>query len=645
MHDSYRELFLTESQEYLNNINSCLVKLEEDPNDLGAINEAFRCLHTLKGMSATMGYEKLAQLSHQMEDLLDELRSQRRKLTREIVNLLFASVDMLGQLVEEIKLKQELKIDISSCLQDLKNTLNGHALAQDVPLVHLERVEFSLEELNRLKAAKEKGLNPFNINITLVKDCVIKEGRAFMVITDLMRIGEIVKSFPSVEDLKAGKFDLSFIVVLITGESQADIREEILGISDIEDVKVNLVDVSEASSAPIQEPGRSYIKKIQSMRIPVERLDKIMNLMGELAIAKIRLLQLAQVHKIDALEEVSFGIDHLTSILQDEIMQTRLLPAGYILEVFPRVVRDLAKQQNKEVELEMVGGEIELDRVVLDEIGDPLIHLIRNAIDHGIENPEERQKLGKHRSGKILIKISRQRGQILIEVSDDGRGVDFNAVKEAALKKGLISQEEAGSIVEKKILDLITLPGFSTAKEVTNISGRGVGLDVVKARIESLGGMLDFETKPGEGSCFILTLPLTLAIIKAMLVKVQEEIFAVPLMNIRETIKIKKSEIKLLQHLEVSRIRDEIIPLVRLDKEFGIKSSLLEKDDLNQVVSLVIVEYGKRALGLVVNQIVGEQDIVVKPLGLLIKKTKGIAGATILGDGKVSLILDTMSLT
>jgi two-component system chemotaxis sensor kinase CheA len=474
------------------------------------------------------------------------------------------------------------------------------------------------------------------------------------------------------EDLKSGKFDLSFEIALCTNETKENVRRQILMISELDQVSVEPVEAAAHPSVSLEpvalhaaqeiqgeeasrgqavqaklaagQAGGAHARKIQSMRIPVERLDKIMNLMGELAIARIRLVQISQSSQNEALEDVSSVLDRLISALQDEIMQTRLLPVAYILDTFPRMVRDLAKKQNKEINLEMVGSEIELDRVALDELSDPMVHLIRNAIDHGIESAEERKARKKDPSGKLLIQVSRQKGQIVIEVVDDGRGVDFEAVKKIALSKALITKEEMAGLDEKKILDLLTLPGFSTAKKVTDISGRGVGLDVVKSKIEALNGRLEFETKLGEGSKFILTLPLTLAIIKAMLVEVGNEIFAIPLMSVREIIKINEEELKMLQSFEVARVRDEIIPIVRLNKELDISLEDVKRKGIDDRLSVIIIEYGKKALGLVVSAVLGEQDIVVKPLGAMVKRTKGIAGATILGDGKVALILDTMSL-
>lgn len=654
MQDSYREIFLSESQDYLKSISTCLVRLEANALDLESMQEIFRCTHTLKGMSATMGYEKIAQLSHQMENLLDELRSQKREVTSEIINTLFACVDILEQSIQDIRLKRGSKIDISFCLLELQKFLNPEPAAQEKTAGPADKIELSESGLAKTKEAKEKGLALFQIKVLIAENCLMKEARAFLIITHLQKLGEIIQANPAITELKQGRFEQTFTVMLASRQTKETIHKDIFTISEVEAVSIASEGQQEKSTQASRSQNQpsphgqgnepAYIKRIQSMRIPVQRLDRIMNLIGELTIAKIQLVQLVQSSKIKPLEEISLTLDRLTSTLQNEMMHTRLLPASYILDSFNRVIRDLSKKQNKEVDLEITGSEIELDRIVLDEIGDPLIHLLRNAIDHGIEGPGERAAKGKNPKGKITIKVARQKGQISIEVSDDGKGVDISRVREKALEKGLISESEAETFDEKKALEIIMLPGFSTAKEITEISGRGVGLDVVKIKMESLGGRLDFETKPGAGTRFFLTLPLTLAIIKAMLVKVQQEIFAVPLMSIRETIKIRREEIKLVQNFEVVKVRDEIIPILRMDKELNLPIPSAEAGYGSEGIPLVIIEYEKKALGLMVNKIVGDQDIVVKPLPALVKKTKGIAGATILGDGRVALILDIMSL-
>lgn len=644
MQDNYRDLFFPESQEYLKIVNGCLVKLESNPADLDSINEIFRCIHTLKGMSATMGYDKLTRLSHRMEDLLDEARKQTKKIDSKIIDVLFACVDNLEQLLQDTISNKDSRIDILVCINRINEFLpKEKAMAEGGLSVSEQAFELGRKDLNAIKELRNKNFNIFKIKIIIAKDCVMKQARAYLVITNLKRIGEIIKSVPSMEDLNAGRFDIYFIVIFATKENKENLRQELFSIAEVDEVDINIPDIPEEEqiNAP---PPVSAVKKIQSIRIPIERLDKIMNLMGELAIAKINLTQIAQSYKSGPLEKTSFMLSRLISSLQDEIMQTRLLPVAYILDVFPRVARDLAKMQNKEVELNITGGEIELDRVILDEVSEPLVHLVRNAIDHGIETAEERKALNKNPIGKVFINVSRQKGQVFIEVGDDGRGVDFSVVRELALLKGLIPEGEAAGIDKKKIFDLITLPGFSTSDKVTDISGRGVGLDVVKSRIEALGGSMDFDTESNRGSRFILMLPLTLAIIKAMLVKVEEEIFAIPLMNIRETLRLGENELKTLQNIEVFRIRDEVITAIRLNKELNLPVIVPHKKDSNGRIFLVIIEQGKKALGLVVNQVLGEQDIVVKSLGALVKKTKGIAGATILGDGKIALILDAMSL-
>jgi two-component system chemotaxis sensor kinase CheA len=647
MQDSYREIFLGESQEYLSIISQCLVKLEEKPSDSGSLNEIFRAIHTLKGMSATMGFGKLTQLSHQMEDLLDGLRSQKIRVDPEIIDNLFGCLDILEALIQEIRLKKKSETDIGPSLEVLRKFLPGEERIKEFPEVSLEAVGIADFERKLFMDKKAKGFDIFKIRVNLVPDCAMKQVRAFLVISNLERIGQILKSIPKAPSLKQGRFASSFIIVLATKEKAEVIQHELFSISEVEHIEIKPVQIIYEKQAPSRVAAPSYIKKIQSLRIPVERLDKIMNLMGELAIAKIRLVQIVESQRIKPLEEVTFAVERLITTLQDEVMQTRLLPISYALDTFPRIARDLARGQDKEVELEIIGSEIEIDRAILDEIGDPLVHLVRNAIDHGIESPAERKQLKKNSKGKILIKVTRQKGQISIEVSDDGRGIDFRAMAQAALKRGLLTQEEAGKLDQEGILNLLTLPGFSTSKKITEISGRGVGLDVVKAKTEALAGRLDFQTKVGSGSRFILTLPLTLAIIKAMLVKVGNETFAIPLMSIRETIKIDKKALRLIKSFEVIQVRDEVIPIIRLNKQLEILSSnqtTPEEETHDQKLSIVIIEYGTKSIGLMVTRLLGEQDIVVKPLGSMIKRVKGIAGATILGDGRVALILDVMSL-
>ena len=465
----------------------------------------------------------------------------------------------------------------------------------------------------------------------------------------LDKMGEVIKSNPSAEDLELGRFGNSFIIVFITKESAQVVQQELFTVSEVDDVQIGEVDVS----VPVQSKGApavagvaapavvSYVKKIQSMRISVDRLDKIMNLTGELITAKTRLMQIIQAHKIEPLQDAMFFVERLISNLQDEVMQTRLLPIAYVLDTFPRMVRDLAQKENKDIAFEISGSEIELDRLILDELGELLTHLLRNAVDHGIETAQERSRLKKDPQAKIMLKVSRERGKIFIEISDDGRGVSFEAVRRVALDKGLISQEEASHLDEKAVLDLLTMPGFSTKEKATALSGRGVGLDVVKAKAEALGGRLDFDTREGIGSRFILMLPLTVAIIKALMIKVSGQVYLIPLVNVREIVKISPGDIKPMQNFEMVRIRDEVIPVIRLQKELYPSQ---EAPAAPKRLTMVIIETKFKGAGVIVDEVIGEQEIVVKPLGVPLKRIKGITAATVMGNGRVALILDVIGL-
>ncbi len=635
MHEeSYRELFFSESEDYLKNINQAMVKLEAAPGDKASLEEIFRCLHTIKGMSATMGFDNLAKLSHSMESLFDELRQGRIKLTLTITDKLFYCIDIVSQLLEDTKNNQESNVDVNLLTNELKNL----SLAGDPN-------EFFLTPAEKLSISSRPDLEGkfLKIKISLVTDCAMKQVRAFLVLKELSRFGEIIKTVPSQNILEEGKFENNFLVVLVTKEDPENIRQDLMGISEIEFVEAKEMQINSQNAIPgvaDKDTGEHYVKKIQSMRIPVKRLDQLMNLVQELVIARIRLAQLRQAQKNPSLDEISFSFDRLVTSLQEEVLATRFLPIAHILDNFPRMVRDLAHNAGKEVNFLISGSEIELDRVILDEIGDPLVHLVRNAIDHGIEIPQVRIKNNKPAAGKVEIRVSRQKGQIFVEVIDDGEGIDTETVKNEAIRKGLLSKDDGQWLEPKKILDILTTSGFSTKKEVTEVSGRGVGLDVVKNRLDMLGGGMDFFSQRNQGSRFVLALPLTVAIIKAMLVKVGDETYAIPLMNIRETIKLKTSEIKFIQHFEVFRIREEVIPIIRLDKELGLDLKNEEKND----IPVVIVEAGMMISGLVVSAVIGEQDIVVKPLGAPLKKTRGISGATILGNGKVALILDAAGI-
>jgi len=643
MDKTYWELFFGESQEYLSQINTHLVELEKNPSSKDAIDEIFRLMHTLKGMAATMGFSDFAELAHSLEDVFDVIRSGKKTVNSEVMDVVFSCVDAFSVMLEELRLEQKTNLDILPYTKRVRSILSKkESSVKEKKAVSLEKdpmkIDLTPAELSIVSSKKKLDLDVFSIDISISSECQMKGTRACLVIIRVKQLGEIIKTNPCEEDLKDEKFADSFSIILATKEEKSVLEDELSRVLEIDKVVIASLDANIKTNS--QETTQRFIKKIQSMRIPVERLDKIMNFMGELSIAKSRLVQILQTKEVDKMEDTVFIVDRLVSSLQDEVLQMRLLPISYTLDAFPRIIRDIGKRSGKDVDLDIKGSEIELDRVILDDIGDPLIHILRNAIDHGIEDQETRKGVGKDPKGRISISVSREKGHVIIEVSDDGKGINFDSVAKKAIEKGLISEQDAKEVDSQKILEIMTSPGFSTKSEVSDLSGRGVGLDVAKAKLDHLGGRLDFETELGKGTKFILVLPLTLAIIKAMLVKVGDQIFAIPLMSIRESVRIRDNEIKTIERMEVIKIRDEIIPLIRLDKELGIVHS--KKND--KLISVVIVEGRVKNLGLCVDSIIGEQDVVVKPLGSMVRKTKGIAGGTILGDGEVALILDIVNL-
>ncbi|MDD5747117.1 MAG: chemotaxis protein CheA, partial [Candidatus Omnitrophica bacterium] len=528
--EQYRALFATESEEHLQIISNAVLNLEKDPHNTEILNEIFRSAHTLKGMSATMGFESLTKLTHKMEDVLDVFRSQKRSVTGDVVDILFRCLDMLQMLLEEVKTQKNLNLDISALLVELESVIPAinSAAKQTVAESDKEICLTAMEKQNLSVVSRDQDVKLYTLKVYLSPDCQLKSVRVFMIFAKLDEMGEIVKAVPSVEDLEMSRFDRLFSVLFLSKVPKKKIEEVLKKIMEVDRVDVGIIkDVAQipeekepesSASAPdaVQAakavPGRDLIqqmgfKKIQSIRVSTQRLDKLMNFVGELVISKIRLMQIAQTHQLQPLNEILTNIDRLTSDLQDEVMQARLIPMSQVFDRFPRMVRDLAHTEKKQINFEVTGGEIELDRTVLDEIADPLVHLLRNSIDHGIELPEERKNAGKNPAGTVRLGARRERTYVLIEVSDDGKGIDPNLMRVLAVKKGFMTEEDASKLSDKEAIGIITLAGFSSAETITDTSGRGVGMDVVKMKIESLGGTLSFESELGKGSRFHLKLP------------------------------------------------------------------------------------------------------------------------------------------
>ncbi|MGQ9536846.1 MAG: chemotaxis protein CheW [Actinomycetota bacterium] len=666
----YKELFINEAQEHLEALNQSMVELEKDPGNPDVLTEIFRSAHTLKGMSATMGFDQLTELTHEMENVLDGLRSGDIEASTEIVDLLFSCLDLLGAIVASIAEEGGRAVDTQPVIKALREAYGGKpvsgvkagrvaagAVAREKQAPVREKVgwEEKAPEGRTEGEVVEGGEREIRLLVTLDRDCALKSVRVFMIFKKLSRVGRITGSQPSVEELEDEKFDRSFEVTLLTRESEENLRRDLLTIAEVSEVQflplgeeAPAEEVAEAreegKETPVPEahPELTTLAapvRTQSVRVNIARLDNLMNLIGELVINRTRLQEIASSYNIPELREALAQTARLTAELQDEVMKTRMVPVDHIFNRFPRMVRDLARNRGKEIDFAMEGRDIELDRTILDEISDPLMHLLRNAVDHGIDSPEEREARGKPRRGRITLAARRDRNYVSIEVSDDGQGIDERRIYEAAVRAGLVSPEEKRVLSDEEILRILTTPGFSTAQEVSGVSGRGVGLDVVRSKVESLGGMLVMQTTQGEGTTFAMKLPLTLAIIQALLVRVQGETYAIPLGTISETAVISAHEIRYVSNQEVIFLRDETLPLLRLARCLG-----LPEEDGRGVFPVVVVEVTPRTVAIAVDELVGQQEIVITSLDKFLKGIRGFGGATILGTGEVALILDIPSL-
>ena len=676
--NQYMDMFLDESHEHLQSLNDGLLSLEDNMEDTSVVNEIFRNAHTLKGMSATMGFNKIAELTHEMEDVLDLIRKEQLKLNEDIIDTLFKCVDSLGQMIDSVgNGEAEDVVDVSDLVKKLSSISKpDQAAAQAAapaaasaaaPAENKISIELADVDKDVIKQAQETGMQAIHVRVTLAETCLLKSARSYMVMNALDELGDVIKSVPSAEDLEQEKFDHSFDVIIITAAEEKAVQDAVNSISEISKVETNVIDLAaeekaaaataaapapkaaapaptakKAAPAPAKKATAAPAKKVhhsQSVRVDIEKLDTLMNLMGELVINKVRLEQIGQTHRLADLTETLEQMDRVTTDLQNIVMKVRMVPVSSVFNRFPRMVRDIAKELNKEINLTIEGEETELDRTVIDEIGDPIMHLLRNSCDHGVEEPDVRESKGKPRAGEVGLIARHEGNNVVIMVTDDGAGIDAAKIRAKAVEKGMISQEEADKMDDADAVRLVFLPGFSTADHISDISGRGVGMDVVRSKIEALSGHVDVETKIDEGSVFKIKLPLTLAIIQAMLVKVQEEMYAIPLGSIDSTINIQESEIKTVQNKEVIVLRGEIIPIIRMEKMLQVPH-VKDSDE----TFVVVVHTGDAKAGIVVDNLIGQQEIVIKTLGSLFTGLKMFSGATVLGDGRVALILDVATM-
>lgn len=675
----YMDIFLEEAEEQLQALDQGIIMLEKDRNNQELLNQIFRAAHTLKGSSASMGFSKIATLTHNMESVLDRFRNGELEVSQEVVDVLLECLDTLNALKTEI-VEGKDTIDVSELIDKLLGLHNSTPQGGREPIeengshaesdflenqpgdAEMDDVFLNDTEETVLKAAIKEGFKGYHIVVELEPECVMKSVRAYIVFNNLKDSGDVLKTIPSTEEIEEEKFDLRFEMVLISKEKPESLRNTIKTVNEVKEVQIRCLTV-QAEGGPVglevhrEEPqeetkarqkAESEKKSVsQTVRVDVGRLDNLMNVVGELVIERTRLeavgASIRSVMGVDSLteslEEISLHIARLSSELQEEIMQARMFPIEQVFNRFPRMVRDLAKKFNKDINFTIDGRETELDRTVIEEIGDPLIHLLRNSVDHGIEPRDERLSMGKSPQGNVRLNAFHQENQIVITVEDDGRGLDPQKLKARSIEKGLISQQAADKMTDQDALNLVFLPGFSTAQIVSDISGRGVGMDIVRTHIERINGLVEIDSKLGRGTKFTIKLPLTLAINRSLLIKQGGRVFAVALSNVIEIIDIDSKEIQTMQRHKVALVRNSFLPLFELEHLLG-----EEKVERNGTMPVVVVGLADKRIGIIVDELVGEQEIVIKSLGGFIGDIRGLAGATIMGDGSVALILDVRGL-
>ncbi|MCM1105677.1 MAG: chemotaxis protein CheA [Blautia sp.] len=690
----YLEIFIDESAEHLQTLSDCIMTLENEPDNKDTINEVFRAAHSLKGMAGTMGFKRMQHLTHDMENVFQEVRSDKLSVDSPMIDLLFKCLDAIEGYLDNIKASSdEGTEDNEMIIKELNDAIakaNGESggesaapkenapagekkASESVGKKYLE-IELSDSERRLVMDTKEGGQHIYGMTIQIQKECLLKAARAFLVFRAVEEFGQILVYRPSSQDIEDEKFDLDFSFYIASTESYDKLYAAANHVSEIEHVfGEELTEFSapaEAEQAQTTQPAAAPKKTAaakaaenktqaqaqpqkksggkpatnRTVRVDIEKLDALMNQVSELIIAKNSLVS------ISSTEGGSFGsqsfheqieyLERITTNLHESVMKVRMVPIESVVNKFPRMIRDLSRTLNKKMELVMTGEDTELDRTVVDQIGDPLQHLLRNSADHGLEDSALRAQRGKPETGTIFLNAYQEGNNVIIQVGDDGNGIDVEAVRAKAVERGAVTAEQAESMSQKEVINLLFLPSFSMAKKITDISGRGVGLDVVKSGIEQLGGDVEVKTSLGEGTTFTVRLPLTLAIIQALMVEVRDEKYAIALGSIANIENIPITDIKYVQAKEVIHLRGSVIPLVRLDKVLDIEDREEEPENL----TVVIVKRGDSQVGLVVDNLMGQQEIVIKSLGKYINGNKLISGATILGDGEVALILDANTL-
>jgi two-component system chemotaxis sensor kinase CheA len=645
----YLDLFLQEAEEQLQILEQETLRLEHAPTP-ERLDAIFRAAHTLKGSSRAMGYQNFAGLTHEMENLLDALRANQIEVSTEVTDVLLRAIDQLSELKASVADTGSDQHDVAALVDELRAFQEQEQTAAPQAV---QAISSDAREALRLAAGEAPILHA---RFRLRADCVMPFARAFMAVSAVQQAGELLVALPDVEALEEERFSQTFELIFQTTRSEEDMRRAFNQIGEMESFEVGpyveepvevapveaasvAESASEAASGPVRE-------KSHTVRVEVSRLDELMNLVGELVIDRTRISQVGAAlaakfeldENVEALAETVGHISRITSDLQDILLKARMLPIETVFNRLPRAVRDLAQRMGKEVNLELVGGETELDRSVIEVLGDPLLHILRNSVDHGIEAPDDRERAGKPRRGTVTVSARHQEGHIIVEIADDGRGIDVKRVKAKAVERGLLSADAAERMTDKDALSLIFASGLSTAASVSDVSGRGVGMDIVRSNIQRLGGLIDVESEPGRGSRLLLRLPLTLAIIRGLLVEIANVVYVLPLTSVLETLKIEKNDLQSVGGHEVIVLRGATMPLVQMRRLFRTGSG--EPTQEREAQYVVVVGLAEQRVGLVVDRLVGEQEVVIKSLSRFCGDVRGISGATILGNGHVALIVD-----
>ena len=689
----YLDIFVDETKEHIQVLSDQIMVLEKEPDNSDAIAEIFRSAHSLKGMAGTMGFKRMQHLTHDMEDVFSAVREGKMRVNDSLVDTLFRGLDAIQEYLDLIQeTSDEGDNDNEAIINELNHFLNGGgASGNDTPVKAPEtatasatavatakapvettdrskyqNIKLTEVEEHAIKKAYDENLNVFGATVYIQETCLLKAARAFLVFKALEEIGEVIISDPGVQEIEDDKFDFDFSVIILTKETENEVRAAIENVSELEDIFIGVIEepkveepkneaapkkddapkeVAKAAPAAKQDTNKAKAKGkpvvSRSVRVDIEKLDSLMNQVSELIIAKNGLVSMSATDKRDSGDMSAFNeqIEYLgtvTTNLHETVMKVRMVPIESTVQKFPRMIRDLSKKLDKKMELYMTGEDTELDRTVVDEIGDPLMHLLRNSADHGLESNEERVRLGKPEAGSIFLDAYQEGNNVVIEVRDDGAGIDVDKVKRKMVERGLVAADQIDTISDKDAIATLFAPSFSTADQVSDVSGRGVGLDVVKTNIESLGGTIECKTERGVGSSFTIRLPLTLAIVQALMVELGNEKYAIPLASIQTIEEVPKSDIKYVQSKEVISLRGTVIPLIRLDALLDVP----DRENSSDNVVIVIVRKADRLAGLVVDGLIGQQEIVIKSIGKYISTPKVISGSTILGDGEVALILD-----